>query len=76
MIYFLNNSLTIKLCFKHHEILRDISQLSIENEFFFSVLYNASFDGYGNCVASKCTNGSGKKVAEKCESLQIPMCGL
>jgi hypothetical protein len=42
----------------------------------FSVLYNASFDGYGNCVASKCTNGSEKKVAERCASLQIPLCGL
>jgi hypothetical protein len=45
-------------------------------EFDFSVLYNASFDGYGNCVASKCTNGSQKKVAERCESPQIPLCGL
>ena len=43
---------------------------------FFSVLYNASFAGYGNCVSSKCTNGSPTKVAERCTSLQIPMCGL
>jgi hypothetical protein len=52
--------------------------MSIENEirFFFSVLYNASYDGYGNCVASKCSNGSEKKVAVVCTSLQIPMCGL
>jgi len=42
----------------------------------FSVLYNASYDGYGNCVASKCTNVSQKKVAERCTSLQRPMCGL
>ena len=52
--------------------------MSIENEirFFFSVLYNASYDWYGNCVASKCSNGSEKKVAVVCTSLQIPMCGL
>ena len=45
-------------------------------KYVFSVLYNASFDGYGNCVASKCTNGSQKKVAERCESPHIPSCGL
>jgi hypothetical protein len=42
----------------------------------FSVLYNASYEGHGSCVASKCTKGSDKRVAEKCTSLQIPMCGL
>ena len=50
--------------------------MSVENEIDFSVLYNASYDGYGNCVASKCRNGSETKVAERCESQQIPMCGL
>ena len=52
--------------------------MSAENEiwFFFSVLYNTSYDGHGSCVASKCTNGSEKMVAETCTSLQIPMCGL
>jgi len=43
---------------------------------FFLVLYNASFDGDGNCVTSKCTNGSQTKVAEMCASLEIPMCGV
>jgi hypothetical protein len=50
--------------------------MSNGNDFFSSVLYNASFDGYGNCVASKFTNGSEKRVAERCTSLEIPMCGL
>jgi hypothetical protein len=48
----------------------------MEMIFFPSVLYNASFDGYGNCVASKFINGSEKRVAERCTSLEIPMCGL
>jgi len=42
--------------------------------FDFVVLHNASYDGYGNCVVSKC--GSQKTVAVSCALLNRPKCGL
>ena len=41
----------------------------------FVVLYNTHYEGHGQCVASKCINGSKKEVAVNCGLLQRPLCG-